>query len=217
MRKLPYVILMFTGLCLISPESWANKSFVTDTFRISLRRGPSIENKILKFLPSGQPVEVLEVEEGWSRVRPAATDQNGLEGWVLSRYLIARLPWKEQFISSHEKNMQLEKDLADARKMLKEYSSKEKGLTSQVRTYEEALEKSQAEYLKLKADASNYLELKSAHDDLFRRVSELEMDNERLMTAQRNRWFALGAVILLCGLMIGMLFGRQEKKGKGYY
>ena len=83
-------------LCLLSSVSWASKAFVTDNFRISLRRGPRIENKILKFLPSGQPVEILETQEGWTRVRPMGPDQDGLDGWVLSHYIISRTPWQNK-------------------------------------------------------------------------------------------------------------------------
>ena len=70
MKILLSILVLVAGLCMPCAESLATKAFVTDTFRISLRRGPSIENKILKFLSSGQPVEVLESNDGWSRVQP---------------------------------------------------------------------------------------------------------------------------------------------------
>ena len=64
------IILITFGVCLMGQTSWAKKAYVTDSFRISLRRGPSIENKILEFLPSGMPVEILESKEGWNLVSP---------------------------------------------------------------------------------------------------------------------------------------------------
>ncbi|MCK4728329.1 MAG: hypothetical protein KAT27_05355, partial [Desulfobacterales bacterium] len=72
------IIPVTFGLCLMVQTSWADKAYVTDWFRISLRRGPSIENKILKFLPSGLPVEVLESQEGWNRVRLLEGEEGAL-------------------------------------------------------------------------------------------------------------------------------------------
>ena len=90
-------------------------------------------------------------------------------------------------------------------------------LNSEVQQYVDALEKSQADYLQLKTDSSAYLELKKVNEMLKDRATELEEENLDLRASQRNRFLAIGALILLCGLMIGILFGRQEKKRKGYY
>jgi SH3 domain protein len=213
------VLILIITMCLgfLCQESWASKAYVTDTFRISLRRGPSIENKILKFLPSGQPVEVFETEEGWSRIRPIEPDQSGLEGWVLSRYLINRLPWKDQVISLTEENSLIKSNLSEVEEKYKEILEKAQVLDSEVQKYSKALEKSQADYLHLKTESSTYLELKTANENLQAQAEELEDENLELKRSQRNRFLAIGALILLCGLMIGALFGRQEKKRKGYY
>jgi SH3 domain protein len=89
------IIYMALGLLLPAHTSWAGKAYVTEMFRISLRRGPSIENKILRFVSSGLPVEILESQDGWNRVQVQEED-GVLEGWVLSRYLVMRRPWKDQ-------------------------------------------------------------------------------------------------------------------------
>ncbi|MFC1533962.1 TIGR04211 family SH3 domain-containing protein [Thermodesulfobacteriota bacterium] len=211
-----YVIAIYIGVCLMSPTSWASKAYVTDNFRISLRRGPSIENKILKFLPSGLPVEVLETVEGWSRVSPMEPD-NGMEGWVLSRYLITRLPWEKQARSLTEINNRLTKDLALAKKQLEETTLREQMLSSEIKKYADDLDNSQSEYMTFKKDASDYMNLKSAYKTLDEDVNRLKTENEGLRTSQRNRFLATGALVLLCGLMIGLLFGRQEKKRRSYY
>ena len=40
---------------------------------------------------------------------------------------------------------------------------------------------------------------------------------ETLRSSQRNRWFLSGAVVLLCGLLIGGIVGRQQKKKRSLY
>lgn len=212
---------MITGLfmlsLLLSLNGWASKAYVTDSFRISLRRGPSIENKILKFLPSGQPVEILEATEGWSRIRLLEPDQNNLSGWVLSRYLILRLPWEVQTRSLTKKNTHLMNDLNTIEKELKETARREQMLSSEMKKYADALKKSQNDYEILKREAKNYLNLKAAHQTTQQNLENLTRENERLHSSQERRWFAIGALVLLCGLMIGLVLGKQEKRRRAYY
>ena len=109
------IIYMALGLLLPAQTSWAGKAYVTDSFRISLRRGPSIENKILRFVSSGLPVEVLESQDGWNRVQVQEED-GVLEGWVLSRYLVMRRPWKDQTESLKNENLRLKQEIAHMKK-----------------------------------------------------------------------------------------------------
>ncbi len=185
MKRFRLIIPIALGLSIIAQASWAAKAYVTDSFRISLRRGPSIENKILKFLPSGMPVEVLESREGWSRVQPLEPRQRSIKGWVLSRYLITRLPWETQARSLGQENIQLKEKLA---------------------RIEEEREGT------LKRKVADYLELKAAHEIAQETVQTLTRENENLRSSQRNKWFAMGGLVLLCGLMIGLVIGGKEKK-----
>lgn len=185
MKRFQLIFSITLGLSLMAQASWAAKAYVTDSFRISLRRGPSIENKILKFLPSGMPVEVLESQEGWSQVQPLEPKRRSIKGWVLSRYLITRLPWETQARSLKEENVQLKEKLA-------------------------RIEEEREETLKRKI--GDYMELKAAHETAQETVQTLTRENESMRSSQRNKWFAMGALVLLCGLMIGLVIGGKERK-----
>ena len=63
----------------------AKTMYVTDVLKVTLRTGPSIENKIIEIIESGQRVEVLNPGQEWSLVRLF----DGKEGWILNRYLIS--------------------------------------------------------------------------------------------------------------------------------
>ncbi|RLB83353.1 MAG: TIGR04211 family SH3 domain-containing protein [Deltaproteobacteria bacterium] len=177
------------GLCLMGQTSWAAKAYVTDTFRISLRRGPSIENKILKFLPSGLPVKVLESQGGWSRVHVLENEQGILEGWVLSRYLITRLPWEEQAKSLKQENAQLKEKIVRIEKW-GEAVRQELGLTR---------------------------ELKENYEVTLKAIQTLTKENERLRSSRRSKWFAMGALVLFFGLMIGLVLGKPQRRLKSSY
>jgi SH3 domain protein len=80
------------------------------------------------------------------------------------------------------------------------------------------------EYLELKKGAEGYLRLKTIHEatekDLKAAQSELSKvtaENETLRSLQQNRWFLSGALVLLCGLLIGGIAGRQQKKRRSLY
>ncbi|NQT54631.1 MAG: TIGR04211 family SH3 domain-containing protein [Desulfobacteraceae bacterium] len=224
LRKFSVIIPLALGLCLIGEASWATKAYVTDSLKISIRTGPSIENKIINYLGSGQPVDVLESQEGWSHVRVLEHKLGDLEGWILSRYLITRLPWEFKVKSLKEENTKIKEKLAHIEKEYGETASREQVLTKEKKEDTEALEKLLNEYETLRREPADYLKLKDAHERTRsalesnqENIKELTQENETLRTSQRNRWFATGALVLLCGLLIGILFGRQQKRRKSLY
>ena len=212
MKRYRLIIPMTLGLCLMVQVSWATKAYVTDSFRISLRGGPSIQNRILKFLLSGTHLEVLEAGESWSKVRLLEPEGNDINGWVLSRYLITRQPWELQTKYLMHENAQLKERLGILEKENKEMSQRDHKLASELEKYTSSFHKIQYEHGILKKEAADYLKMKAAHENIKKRVDMLANENEVLMSAQMNKWFATGALVLLCGLMIGLVIGRQQKK-----
>ena len=102
-----YILLIILG-CACSGQAVATAEtlYVTDSCEITLRSGPSFQNRIILILRSGKPVEILETKEDWSHVQlPEREDK--LEGWVKSQYLSDRLPWEIQAKNHMKKNDQL--------------------------------------------------------------------------------------------------------------
>ena len=184
------VIAATLGLCLTAQVSLAAKAYVTDSFRISLRRGPSIENRILRFIPSGQPLEILESQDGWSRVRVSEGEQEVLEGWVLSRYLVTRLPWEDQTKSLRQENNQLKEEIARIDDKWGEKVRRENGITK---------------------------ELKQNYEKALRTAQTLTIENESLKASKRNKWFATGALVLLSGVVVGLRLGKNPRKRRLSY
>jgi len=52
--------------------------------RLNVRAGPGAEHPVVGKLAQGDEVRVLEVIDGWKRVRP---DTGGLEGWAAGEFL----------------------------------------------------------------------------------------------------------------------------------
>lgn len=217
MNRGGFLFLAMVGLCLFCGPAWCSKAYVTDSFRISLRRGPSIENKILKFLPSGMPVEVLEAQDGWSQVDILEPGEGNVRGWVLSRYLVNRLPWEDQATVLKSENERLKTEVQDTRKELEEATVREQELSQRMNEAVQTITKVREDYSALREESAGFLELKANHEEALQTVSRLTAENEQLKSSTRTHFFGLGALVLLFGLVIGLVMGRSQKKRNSLY
>ena len=215
------MLLVLAGVFGLAQHGWATKAYVTDSFEITLRTGPSNENKIIAMLFSGRPLEVLDTRGEWSQVKVLDSDK---EGWVLARYLVTRLPWEIQAKKLQEDSVSLNAKLNRLQKEFVDESQQRQGLAAELKQKTQELEALSKEYLELKKGAEGYLRLKTIYEatekDLKTAQSELSKvtaENETLRSSQRNRWFLSGAAVLLCGLLIGGIVGRQQKKKRSLY
>jgi SH3 domain protein len=204
-------------------SSWATEAYVTDSLKVTLRTGPSNENKIIAVLPSGQPLEVINSKGNWSYVRLAGEAEEKKEGWMLSQYLMTRVPWESQVAALKKENASLKEKLPDIENRLSQTARREQDLTKKLQNTAQSLQELQREYETLKREAAQYLKLKATHQatrsslkGLQEQVQVLDKENQSLRSSERNKWFAIGALVLLCGLVFGMIIGRQQKKRRYY-
>ena len=221
MKTLSMIVLGFLGFFGGAQQTWATKAYVTDSFEITLRTGPSNENKIIAMLFSGRPLDVLSTQGEWSQVKVLDGDK---EGWVMSRYLVTRLPWEVQAKKLQEDSVNLNAKLNRLQKEFADESQQRQGLASELKRKTQELEALSKEYSELEKGAEGYLKLKTIHEatekDLKAAKSELSKltaENEALRSSEQTRWFLSGAVVLLCGLLIGGIAGRQQKKRRSLY
>ena len=224
MKGKPILLITILGILMACQAAAASKAYVTDILRVTLRTGPSIQHKIVTMLSSGQSLEVLEEQGDWSHIRITEEGANDREGWVMTRFLITRAPWEVQATSLLEENKDLKEKLKTTQKNLNDSVALEKDLTSKLQTSTKALDGLRKEFEALKEGASGYLKLSTAHkvtksklESIEKEAQELGKENEGLKSSQRNKWFATGALVLLCGLMIGLVFGRQQRKRRSTY
>jgi len=222
MKKKGLMMLwVISSLFGLTVQSWAAKAYVTDSFEITLRTGPSNENKIIAMLFSGRPVDVIVTQGEWSHVKMLDGDK---EGWVMTRYLITRMPWEAQARKLQEDLAGVNAKLTRVQKEFAEESQQRQELETELKRKNRELETLSKEFQELKKGAEGYMELKALHEaaekkrtatqaELHRLISE----NENLRSSEQNRWFLTGALVLLCGLLIGGIVGRQQKKRKSLY
>ena len=137
MKTLSVMLLVLAGFFGLAQQGWATKAYVTDSFEITLRTGPGNENKIIAMLFSGRPLEVLGTRGEWSQVKVL---DGGKEGWVLSRYLVTRLPWEVQAKKLQEDSVSLNAKLNRLQKEFVDESQQRQGLAAELKQKTQELE-----------------------------------------------------------------------------
>ncbi len=211
---------LFTTLLLtfatISASIAANYNYVSDQLVITLRTGQGNTYQILKTLPTGTRLEVLETTEtGYSRVRT----NDGTEGWVRSQYLMDKPTAAMQL---EHTSRQLEQ--------LKEQNDKLRDTLSQVQKERADLSAERDDLLKQKQEADKELthlnevaakpvmldkenrELQQKNVALEKEMQILNQENQVLKDRSRRDWFIAGAGVLLGGLILGLLIPRLRLK-----
>ena len=221
MKRAWFILLLIFGAFGLTSEGWPAQSYVTDSFEITLRTGPSTGNKIVSMLISGQPLEILSTEGEWSFVRAVGDEK---EGWVVSRYLISRLPWEIQAKELEAEVTKLRTKLGETDKALGAMSHQSQDLAAQLKRKTQELDRLEKEHSDLRRGAEGYLKLKALHDATEKNLAATQnellrvvKENERMRSSQLNAWFLYGALVVLCGLLIGTLIGRQQRRRRSSF
>src|SRR6185503_19189192 len=211
-----WVGLLFLALG-IAAQAEAETRYVTDRAQVELRRGPSTEYRILRYLEAGDRVEVLEQnEQGFSRVKVGDQDT---EGWVPTASLVAEPIARERLVVA-------ERSLASARERVTTLESQNQTLTRDLMTARTELEQARTnhgavsrELADLRTAAANVVEIRddntSLHERLGQRdreVDQLTADNARLSARNNQNWFVVGAAVLLAGIVIGLVAPMLRRK-----
>jgi SH3 domain protein len=183
---------------------YAERRYVVNTPKVTLRTGPGIDNKVVQMLESGQEVDVLEPGKDWSRVLVIG----GKEGWTLSRFISSEMPSDLLLKSLTQKHENL---FAHAAGLEEE----NKQLTAELADIKDALSRMSNEYSNLKKESVDFLILKAKYEkanlELSFQTNKVRELNETLL--QRNINIGLlGAGILLCGFIIGFSTKKQRRR-----
>lgn len=74
--------------CLFAAPAVAQTAWIKDEVRINLRTGAGRDFRITKELTTGDRVEILGRDDGWTQVRP----DGGEPGWIPAGYLVTSPP-----------------------------------------------------------------------------------------------------------------------------
>jgi SH3 domain protein len=202
----------------------AETRYVTDDLTITMRSGKGSEFRILKVLKTGTPVEVLEEDGNYLKIRT----EDGEEGWVLAQYMTSETP-KARVIAGLKNEVSRLKSRVEAmgadRDALKQQMNEaQRNQASEIRDAEKSAQASRQEAVRtqqeLKELSGKYESLVKASGNVPGLVSErdrLSEENTRLSTVERHLkeenerirrkvmiyWFLAGAGVFFVGWIVG--------------
>ena len=188
------------------------KVYITDEFYVPVRSLPDTNGRVIhRGLKSGTPLQVMENDDGWSRIKT----ESDLEGWIQTRYITADPIAKALLILAEQKNEQLEslnKDLADVlkagepktettRQRLAALSSENERLVAQLEDSASITPSSKAMQDQIQSLVSQNNLLTQGNDVLKARLSDLEKDD-------LYRSFLYGGIAVFLGTVLAALVPR---------
>jgi len=208
-------------------SSYAQKEeigYVSDSFWITLRAGPGLDYKIIAFLKSGEPIKIISTEGDWTKVQPLSPKHKDKKGWVLSRFIIKRKPYKAIADELLKENTRLKESISQLETQLVNTIKEKKELAEKLKKISDAYQDTEEKYKTLKRESADFLSLKAKYENTAKKlkkaeskIEKLERENDFLKKSQAHRWFLMGAFVLFSGIIFGLIIGRQKRRRSIYY
>lgn len=204
MNSLKAVLILLT---LPFVASAAQTVVVSDQLPINVRSGVGTGHGIIGAAHSGERLLVLEEQPGYYKVRTP----RGKEGWVLARFVQQQPVARERLEA-----MQAERDAAIAARdqavtELEQLRSAHDALRSEHQALKDEAGALRQQRDEIASAAASTLEIQQRNAELEQTLADVRNQGENLredITSRRLRRsnMLLGAGILLCGLLLGLIF-----------
>ncbi|MDI1231608.1 MAG: TIGR04211 family SH3 domain-containing protein [Methylobacter sp.] len=202
------ILSSFFILLVTFGSAQAKTVYVTDTLNLTLRSEANNKSKVVKLLPTGTPLTIIDESNGFYHVRM----NDGTEGYMPIRNTMKEPPSRSQLdIVSKDlavmqsENATLKTELSTIKESITPGTSLEKSLET---------ERDQLirELSELNKTAASAVELKNQRDELQERVVNVErelqqfkLENHALQDTASQDWFLYGGLLALIGVILGFI------------
>ena len=208
------------ALLILSPlvSSAETTRYVSDQLEITMRNGQGVKFAILRVLTSGDRLALIEADSsGYSKVRTI----EGVEGWVLTRYLMNAPSVRNLVADSDQKVANLELELAETKEELQKLSTKATTSDSESMTLKETSQRLKKEFDSLQITASSSIALSNENIQLKEKIQQtdirmqgLVLENTAMKNSESQSWFLTGVAVLLGGIILGLILPRLRLQRK---
>lgn len=189
--------------------------YVSDTLVITLRAGMGDEYKILRTLPSGTSMALLEEQGVFGRVRL----KNGTEGWVRLQYLVDTPVAKDLLSQAQQRLARVEKENERLKSEVESLSLRNNELAQLSSKFERDNLGLSQENEKLQSLAARPLELDrenryltSENMRLAAEIKQVSTENLELRNSTVQKWFMAGGGVLIGGILLGFLLPKLGRR-----
>jgi len=210
---------IFSLMITLGGNAWAATAYVTDELKITLRTGESSNHKILRMLPSGARLEVLETntQTGYSRVRTPG----GTEGYVLTRQLLKQPVARDQLAKLQQEVDALKKAPGELSKEVTDLKAQLSKLQAEHKTLQREKQAVEQELVSLQRTSANAVRIANERNSLRKQVAglteqnaELKQQNQELSNTSLQSWFMVGAGVLAGGIVLGLILPNLRMRRK---
>ena len=212
MKKLSLSFLLFS---FVASAAFAEPRYISDNFEVTLRTCKSGTHQILRMLPSGTKLELLETDtgSGYSLIR----GPEGKEGWVITRFLMETKSSREQLLQAQKKITRLEEEKKSLSVETANSIRIRSGAVEEQKRLSGENNKLSLELMEIKHAAANSIaidkerkQLQAVTIKMRRELDGLHMENIGLKDRTARDWFMVGAGVMLFGIITGLVFSRMR-------
>ena len=208
------VVLLFVFSTPLFAQEFA---YVTDSLQLRVYSSASADSDVLQTIDSGDSLEVLATQDGFSQV----TTYDGTVGWVKSAFLVEEPPAKLLYYSVSEKNKELEAEIESLKNGVQDIATitNNESETNKISELQIALAKEQEINQKLQeqiADSGSTQTIKvtTASSPSQVGVSKIRLDYEN------KKWILIGLPLglIIAGFLLGVKLSswRMKKRLHGF-
>ncbi len=188
----------------------AETRYVTDQYEFNLRAGESTRYKILRQLPSGTRLDIINVNEdsGYARVRT----EDGLTGYILLTYLQDEPAARRELQAMQARLAELQQEPDKLAARLSILQAEHSALQEDYAILERDKQDLETELAEIRNASANAIQidrerrqLQEQVSNLLLQVDQLEHRNLELSNQTKQQWFLIGAAVLAIGILIGLL------------
>lgn len=221
-RSFGPLLCLLAALTAATPAS-AETRYVTDEFEITMRRGPSTQNAIVRMLSSGTPLEVLEEdpETGYTRVRLMS---GNAEGYVLTRYLMDEQDARTRLAALQARFDALRNQSGNLGVELDDLRQANQAAEQRIETLERDNARLTEELDTIRRTAANVLNIDRENTTLREELTDTQIqlqavqeENRDLSSRRIMNWFLIGGGVMLTGIVFGLIIPRiRWRKRSGW-
>jgi len=212
-------------LLLVALSANAETRYIADQLVVTVRSNQSNNYEVLEPLLTGSPVEILEEDKTFVKVRTS----KGAEGFIRKQYVSKALPksvqiarLKKQLAALEEKLQKQQLEFQDASGLATSSQTVIEQLNSDLAQTQKELDKIQKNYTQLKQQSENVINLTAERDQL--QTENNQMASELMVLQEENKgfhrsnmiqWFLAGGGVFFGGWLVGKI--SRKKRGYGRF
>ena len=207
-------VMIGCWILLLAATSWAENVYVSENIRLTVRKEPGNDKKIVSILTSGDQVNVLQPGDEWTKVRLS----DDKEGWVLSRFLSTQMPSSLALKMLEKKYEDLVAQSGMPQEDVRRLKEENEKLSADQQNCSKQFQSLNDSYQTLKTDSQEVVKLRADYEEAL--VQDFRAGQKNRTTGSRGwksnrltryfKWFLAGAGVLLAGFLLGFIVRRKR-------